>query len=272
MGILQHHPWLLVVAALAALGEYAWRRATGRSYDAKATLTSLGIALGQALIRPVNLMITTTILLAVSRLAPWHWPLTDWRSWVAGFVAVELAYYWFHRLSHTVAWAWATHSVHHSAREMTLPAAIRLGWTESLSLGWLCFVPLALLGVPPVMVGVLLGTNLLYQYWLHTELPLNLGPLEGLLNTPRHHRAHHSSDAAYLDCNFGGVTVIFDRLFGTFRPGPDLALQPLVYGLVHPREGGVFSVALGGWGELFARMGAARGWRGKLAVALGRPA
>ncbi len=265
------HPPVLGLALLLVLGEYVWRRQRGRSYDLKAAGVSLGIAVGQSLLRPLNAALTFAALAFMARFAPWHLPLNDWRTWAVGFVAVELAYYWFHRLSHTVAWMWATHSVHHSAREMVLPAAIRLGWTESLSLGWLCFLPLALLGFPPVMIAVLLGANLLYQFVLHTEAPVSLGPLEGVLNTPRHHRAHHSSESAYLDCNFGGVLIVFDRLFGTFRPGPDPA-TPLAYGLVHPRGTGVLAVALGGWGELLPRIAAARGWQAKVRVALGRPA
>lgn len=139
------------------------------------------------------------------------------------------AYYWFHRFSHTVRWLWATHAVYHSASEFTLPAAVRLGWTGLFSLGWLIYLPLILTGFPPLMVATLLAANLLYQYTLHTEAIDRLGPLELVLNTPSHHRAHHASDVPFLDCNFGGMLIIYDRLFGTFRRESDGG--GLTYGL-----------------------------------------
>jgi sterol desaturase/sphingolipid hydroxylase (fatty acid hydroxylase superfamily) len=275
MLLLRHHPLLLLAVLLLtvalALAEYAWRRGSGRGYDLRAVRTTLGVMLGQMLLRPLNLIATTAILTWFARFAPWHWPIGDWRTWAAGFVAVELAYYWFHRFSHMVAWGWATHSVHHSPTELVLPAAVRLGWTELLSLGWICFVPLALIGLPPAVIGALLGTNLLYQYGLHTEAPIRLGPLEWWFNSPTHHRLHHSRDAEFLDCNYGGVLIVFDRLFGTYRAAP--AGTVIHYGLVHPvPSANPLRVALAGWRMLFANLHSTRGWRQRLAVAFGPPA
>lgn len=270
MALIGKYPWILAVALVLALAEYAWRRSRGRQYDLAQAATSLGVALGQALIRPFSLIVTIAILTFFAGFAPWHVPMDRAWGWVLGFFAVEFAYYWFHRLSHEVAWMWATHRVHHSATEMVLPAAIRLGWTELLSGGWVPFVPLVLLGFSPAMVGVLLGVGLIYQYGLHTEAPIRLGPLEWVLNSPSHHRVHHSRDAEFLDCNYGSMLIVFDRLFGTFRSAPQGA--KLQFGLVHGgNSANPFVVALGGWHDLFSRLAEKRGLRERLSIAFGRP-
>jgi len=264
------HPWiLLVMLALVAI-EAAWRLARRRGYDGRAAAASLGVAVGQAVIRPITAIVTGAIMLQVAAISPWHLPIGDWRTWVTGFFAVEFAYYWFHRFSHTVRWMWATHAVHHSSHEMVLPSAIRLGWTEFFSLGWVFFAALVLAGFPPTMVFALLGANLIYQFPLHTEAVGRLGPLEWVLNTPSHHRAHHASETDYLDCNFGGVLIVWDRLFGTFRAEP--RERSLTYGLVHDLDSrNPVRIALHEWGRMFRQMRKARGPRAKLAVALGRP-
>lgn len=235
-----------------------------------AALASFGVALGQTVIRPVTGIVLAAIFAAAFDLAPFKLAADDWRTWAAGFVAVEFAYYWFHRASHRIRWLWATHAVHHSARELVLPSAIRLGWTELFSLGWLFFAALMLLGFPPLVVAVLLGLNLIYQFPLHTEAIRQLGPLEWVLNTPSHHRAHHSRDAQFLDCNFGGVLIVFDRLFGSFRAEP--AGGGLNYGLVHEFDSkNPLRIALHEWGRMLASMRGAKGIRAKLQFALSAP-
>lgn len=269
MQLAMKHPWVLLVMLLAVLGEYLWRRSRG-GYDLGAASASFGVALGQAVIRPITGIALAVIFKAAFDLAPFKLAAGDWRTWAAGFVAVEFAYYWFHRASHRVRWLWATHAVHHSARELVLPSAIRLGWTEFFSLGWLFFATLILLGFPPLVVAVLLGLNLIYQFPLHTEAIRKLGPLEWILNTPSHHRAHHSRDAEFLDCNFGGVLILFDRLFGTFRAEP--AAGGLNYGLVHGLgSNNPVRIALHEWIRMFGDMRYAKGMQAKLRVALGPP-
>lgn len=269
MQLAMQYPVVLIAMLALVLGEYGWRRAR-RGYDVGAALASLGVAAGQSLIRPVTGIATLAVFQAAYGWSPVQLPANDWRTWAAGFVALEFAYYWFHRASHQVRWMWATHAVHHSTRQYVLPSAIRLGWTEFFSLGWLFFAALALAGFPPVVVGVLLGLNLIYQFPLHTEAVGRLGPLEWVLNTPSHHRAHHSSDTAYLDCNFGGVTILFDRLFGTFRAEPDGG--GLAYGLVKPMDSrNPARIALHEWGRLFADMRAKPDLYSKVRVAFGKP-
>lgn len=269
MQLAMKHPWVLLVMLLAVAAEFLWRRRRG-GYDLGGASASFGVALGQAVIRPVTGVALIAIFRAVFDLAPLKLAADDWRTWAAGFVAQEFAYYWFHRASHRVRWLWATHAVHHSARELVLPSAVRLGWTEFFSLGWLFFAALILVGFPPLVVVTLLGLNLIYQFPLHTEAIGRLGPLEGVLNTPSHHRAHHSRDKAYLDCNFGGVLIVFDRLFGTFRAEPEGG--GLTYGLVHGMDSrNPVRIALHEWGRMFADMRAARGIMSRLRIALGAP-
>jgi len=148
------------------------------------------------------------------------------------FIGLEFVYYWFHRASHTVRWFWNSHSVHHSPNRFTLSAAYRLGWLGKFTAANLFFAPLALLGFEPTTVLIALQLNLLYQFWIHADWIPKLGWLEYVLNTPSAHRVHHARNPAYLDANYGGVLVVFDRLFGTYIAERDDV--PCQYGLVTP--------------------------------------
>lgn len=265
------HPWILAIMVALVLAEIGWRLRKGHGYDSKAAAASLGVAVGQAVFRPLTGILVAGIFLQLASVSPVQWPADDWRTWAAGFVAVEFAYYWFHRFSHTVRWMWATHAVHHSTREYVLPSAIRLGWTEFFSLGWVFFATLVLIGFPPTVVAVLLGANLIYQFPLHTEAMRRLPRwIEAVFNTPSHHRAHHASEADYLDCNFGGVLIVWDRLFGTFRAEPEG--RSLTYGLVHDLDSrNPVRIALHEWHRLFADIARAPDMRARIRIAFGRP-
>jgi sterol desaturase/sphingolipid hydroxylase (fatty acid hydroxylase superfamily) len=158
--------------------------------------------------------------------------MDQWWAWPLPFVLEEFACYWYHRCAHRVRFMWSTHSVHHSPDELTLASAYRLAWTPVLSATWVFFLPLVWLGFSLAAVFGLLATSLIYQFWLHWTLIPKLGVLEGVLNTPSAHRVHHASNADYIDKNFGGVVIVFDRLFGTYKA--EDAAVPLKYGLVHP--------------------------------------
>lgn len=261
--------WLAVVLALVVV-EIVWRVRSGRGYDRQGALTTLGLAAGNVPAAIVNGVLIGGLFAAAWRVAPVHLPLDDWRTWAAGFVLVEFAYYWFHRASHRVRWMWATHAVHHSPEEMTLLSSLRLGWTSLLSAGWVVYVPLVLAGFDPRLVVLLLALDLRYQFFLHTEARVPLGLLAWLFNTPSHHRAHHGRNLAYLDCNYGGVVIVFDRLFGTFRP--ERAEEPADYGVRgRPRESSPVRIALREWGELFSDLRRARGMRHAIRIALSPP-
>jgi len=174
-------------------------------------------------------------------------------------VAVELAYYIFHRASHRVRWLWASHSVHHSAEQMTLLSSFRLGWTNLLSAGWIFYLPLILLGFDPRLVVGLLVFDLHFQFFLHTEARISFGPLEWLFNSPSHHRVHHGTNAAYIDRNYGGVLIIFDRMFGSFAA--ERADDPVRYGLVgREAEPNPVKLAFREWRDIGLELKAAQSW------------
>lgn len=142
---------------------------------------------------------------------PWAW----W-SLLLCFFAEDLAYYWFHRISHERRWFWASHVVHHSSQHYNLTTALRQTWTGALGLTFVFWLPLVWIGFPPEMVLMFSAISLVYQFWIHTELIDRMGPLEWVLNTPSHHRVHHATNPKYLDANYAGVLIIWDRMFGTF--------------------------------------------------------
>ena len=161
-------------------------------------------------------------------------PLADivqrqWWAWVLLFFLDDFAYYFMHRANHEIRLFWAGHVSHHSAIKMNFATALRQGVMERLH-KYVFWLPLPLLGFDPLMIFTMISVNLFYQYWLHTEL---IGRLpnwfESIFNTPSHHRVHHASNIRYLDCNHGGVLIIWDKLFGTFSP--EVEGEKVVYGL-----------------------------------------
>jgi sterol desaturase/sphingolipid hydroxylase (fatty acid hydroxylase superfamily) len=143
----------------------------------------------------------------------WTWPVM-----VACFFAEDLAYYWFHRIAHERRWFWASHVIHHTSQHYNLTTALRQTWTGVLGLSFIFWLPLVYIGFPPAMVLMFQAISLVYQFWIHTELIDRMGPIEWVMNTPSHHRVHHAINAKYLDANYAGVLIIWDRLFGTFVP------------------------------------------------------
>jgi sterol desaturase/sphingolipid hydroxylase (fatty acid hydroxylase superfamily) len=222
-----------VVIALSAI-EAGVLWATRRSYDWRAALASLA----DLLVRRYVVYVYLAFGLA-DPLIGWAMqhrvasvPLGTAGSIAALFVGQEFCYYWFHRGSHRIRFFWASHAVHHSTNRFNLSAAYRFGWVGRLIGTPAFFVPLIWLGFPVQAVFVTLNLNLLYQFWIHTDWVPKLGPLEWVLNTPSHHRVHHAANPSYLDKNYGGALIVFDRLFGTFAAERDEV--PCRYGLVKP--------------------------------------
>lgn len=150
-------------------------------------------------------------------LAPWHLSPSRWYTWVIALVGVDLLYYCYHRIAHRVRLIWATHQAHHSSQYFNFSTALRQKWNNSGEI--LMWTPLPLLGIPPWMVFASFSVNLVYQFWVHTERIDKLPRVvEFIFNTPSHHRVHHGMDSEYLDRNYGGILIVWDRLFGTFAP------------------------------------------------------
>ena len=167
---------------------------------------------------------------------PWDSPVTWWFA----FLVVDCGYYWFHRIAHEVNIFWAAHQAHHSSEEYNLSTALRQSCVLNLML-WFVYLPLALF-LPPSVYVVHQQFNLLFQFWIHTEVVDDLGPLGWVLNTPSHHRVHHGRNPYCIDHNYAGVLIIWDRMFGTFEP--ERKGEKIVYGLVHP---------LASWDPLWAQ-------------------
>ncbi len=195
-----------------------------------------------------------------------------WSTWygvVLALVLYDFCYYWFHRASHEVAFFWAGHAVHHQSQHYNLSTALRQSSAGAIS-SWVFYLPMALLGVPPVVFGIVALIDLLYQYWVHTEHIGRLGWFDRWFCSPSNHRVHHAVNDKYLDRNYGGIWVVWDRLFGSFEE--EDPQEPCVYGT---------RKALNSWDPLWANMQMytsmlhdswhAKRWRDKLMVFLRHP-
>jgi sterol desaturase/sphingolipid hydroxylase (fatty acid hydroxylase superfamily) len=269
---MQHHLlWIMPALVGAGLLEaLLWRRLRGRRYPWGEGLASIGIAIGQGAKRLLVGGLVLGLFMAVWEFRPWTVPLDTLWGLALLLVAVEFVYYWHHRLHHRVRWFWATHAVHHSPNHLTFLTAVRLGWTSEVSGGFIPFLALPLLGFHPLAVFAALALNLLYQFWIHTETVPRLGWLEGVLNTPSNHRVHHASNARYLDRNFGGMLVVFDRIFGTYAA--EAPEEPCRYGLTTPlHSANPVTIAFHEWRAMLADACRARGWKDRLRVLFGPP-
>ena len=158
-------------------------------------------------------------------------PKDSWVTWVIAFLFYDLCYYWMHRMSHEVKVLWASHVVHHQGEEFNLSTALRQtssGWLWK----WVFYIPMFMVGIPGEVFFTVAAINLLYQFWVHTEHIKTLGPLELIFITPSNHRIHHAQNPEYIDANYGGVFIVWDRIFGTYIPERH-DLKP-IYGTVKP--------------------------------------
>ena len=188
-----------------------------RGYEARDTATSLSMGIGSQVIGVPWKIFTAVAFAGLYVLSPIRLDPHDWWVWVLLFFADDFAYYWFHRLHHEVRVLWAGHVVHHSSQFFNLSTALRQSWTPMSGLPF--WMPLALLGMPPWMIFLQQSISLAYQFFLHTERVDRLPrPVEWFFNTPSHHRVHHGSNDPYLDRNYGGILIVWDRLFRSFEP------------------------------------------------------
>jgi len=258
--------FLALIAAEAAYYRFVLKR----DYGWRATLSNVVVALGRLLTEGVLAAIVLAVYFGAYSLRPFDIPMDLWQSWVVLFFAVDFAYYWLHRMSHEIRWMWAQHAVHHSAQQLTLSVAYRLGWTNLVAGPWLFLVPVCLIGFDPLSVGLMFAANLIYQFWLHTETVPKLGFLESVLNTPSHHRVHHATNPEYLDRNYGGVLIVWDRLFGTFAG--EKAGSKLTYGLVKQIDTlNPLKIVFSEWASLFRDLRSANNVREAIGYAFGKP-
>jgi sterol desaturase/sphingolipid hydroxylase (fatty acid hydroxylase superfamily) len=242
---------LVIVEMLAA------RHLRRGEYEARDTATSLMMGFGSTI---------SGALFAFAFVAfagfVWKFRFTtigwSWAALVACFLLDDLAYYWWHRASHRVRWLWADHVQHHSSQHYNLSTALRQPWTGVLTPGLLFRAPLILIGFPLPMIVFVHGVNLVYQFWIHTEA-IDRFPrwFEAVMNTPSHHRVHHAVNARYLDANYAGVFIVWDRMFGSFVA--EATQDRPRYGIVgNLASYNPLRVALHGWVSLADDLASAR--------------
>jgi sterol desaturase/sphingolipid hydroxylase (fatty acid hydroxylase superfamily) len=226
-------PFAIPIFVLLILAEMRWARAgkRTRAYEVRDTAVSLSLGLGSIVAGALAGGATGALLVRAHEFALFEigWA---WWAWGLCFVLDDLAYYWQHRFGHRVRWMWASHVNHHSSQHYNLSTALRQTWTGFIALSFVFRLPLAAAGFEPSMILTCAGLNLIYQFWIHTEA---IGRMprwfEAVMNTPSHHRVHHATNAVYLDRNYAGTFIVWDRMFGTFAP--EEGAVPIRYGLVH---------------------------------------
>ncbi len=251
---------LLIAEMIVAL------RADKSRYEARDTLNSLMLGTGSQVASALvgGVVVGIAVWLHQYRLfdigiafSSWWW------AWILCFFLDDLAYYVFHRSAHRVRWFWASHVIHHSSQHYNLSTALRQTWTGFISIAFIFRLPLFLIGFPPAMVFFCAGLNLIYQFWIHTEAIKRLPRwFEAVMNTPSHHRVHHGVNPRYLDANYAGVFIIWDKMFGSFVPERDD--EPVRYGIV--KQLGSFNIL---WAAVHEWVGIAKDvwaapWRHKL--------
>lgn len=191
-------------------------------------ITDIGCGIGQQV---TGILIKAALLggyfYIYNHFALWQLSASSPLGWSIAFIVVEVGYYWWHRLSHEVNFLWAIHVVHHQSEDYNLAVALRQAWFSPLTI-WPFMIIAVFLGVHPITLVLMGAISTLYQFWIHTRTIQKLGLLEWIINTPSHHRVHHGRDYEYLDKNYGGILIIWDRLFGSFK---EEAQEPM-YGTV----------------------------------------
>jgi sterol desaturase/sphingolipid hydroxylase (fatty acid hydroxylase superfamily) len=260
---------LIELAALKWLDHDSAFDGSGVSgYDAKDTRTSMLIGLGSlasTLLFKVGAFVVYNAVFVY--LAPFELPMHTWWSWVIAIAGVDLAYYFSHRFVHRVNVGWAAHQAHHSSEYMNFGTALRQKWNPWFE--FFFFLPLPLLGIAPWVIYLAFGFNLIYQFFVHTEVVGKLWrPLELVMNTPSHHRVHHGSDPEYLDKNYAGIFIVWDRMFGSFVEEK----QRPTYGLTKPVETyNLLKLQYGDYAQIVRNVRASSRWRDKLGYLFGPP-
>ena len=260
-------PGFFILMALELLAAWLMKRRVYRLNDA---INSIGLGVLSQIVGVFAKVLTIGIYAwVVQRVALFDLPMDQAWVWISALVLYDFCYYWLHRMGHEVNVLWAAHVVHHQSERYNLSTALRQTGSGVL-LGWVFYLPMALLGYPVEVFAVVAVIDLLYQYWIHTELIGKLGWFDRVFASPSNHRAHHAVNDRYLDRNYGGIFIIWDRLFGSFVEEDDVD-RP-IYGTRAP---------LRSWNPLWANAEVywamakdawhARRWRDKLRVWIARP-
>jgi alkylglycerol monooxygenase len=239
----------------------------------KLALYDLADALTSAHMGIFMLIASVFITFEVYKVVYDNYRLVEWAGnplmWVLALLFYDFCYYWVHRFGHEVSWIWASHIVHHSSEYYNLSTAMRQT-TVGKAVVWVFYLPMALLGVPPKMFIIVGLIDLLYQFWVHTELVGRMGWFDRVFVSPSNHRVHHGQNDYCIDKNYGGLLVIWDRMFGTFAE--ERVGEKITYGVRKPLQS--YNILWGNvhyWVDLWKLSRAAKGWRAKLGVWMAPP-
>jgi len=240
-------------------------------YEAKDTATSLLMGFGSGIAGLLTGWVVFAASVWVYKYHLFDIPMSAAWAWLSIFLLEDLTYYWFHRLSHERRFWWAAHVNHHTSQHYNLATALRQTWTGGTAGTWALWLPLSLLGFAPAMIAIQKGISLVYQFWIHTEAVRRLPVwVEALFNTPSHHRVHHARNPRYLDSNYAGILIIWDRMFGTFVP--ELDEEPCRYGVVkNLGDFNIFRVAFHEWVGIFWDLLRAKSLREAIGYLFGAP-
>ncbi|TDM09781.1 MAG: fatty acid hydroxylase [Ideonella sp. MAG2] len=221
-----------VFLLLIGLEWWIGKRRGRPTYRLNDAFNSLSLGMLSQVLGLFSALLAVGIYTAVWRHASlWHWPTDQVWTWGLALLLYDFCYYWLHRCGHTVAVLWAAHAVHHQSEDYNLTTALRQTSSGHL-LGWLFYLPLAVLGVPPLVFATVGLIDLLYQFWVHTQHVGRLGWFDRWFCSPSNHRVHHAVNDRYLDKNYGGILMVWDKLFGTYIEEDDA--EPIVYGTRKP--------------------------------------
>ena len=266
--------WILLgmapvfLACIAAEAWY-WHRRRPGMYSALDTLSNGVLALMHQAADNVAWLVVIPLYVLIWQHRIFDLPANAW-TLAALFLAQDFVYYFFHRASHRVRWLWASHVTHHSSERLNLSTAFRQSLTYPISGMWVFWLPLAWIGFAPASIVMVVAINLAFQFFVHTQAIGRLGPLEYVFNTPSHHRVHHARNAQYIDRNYGGVLIVWDRLFGSFVAEDDSV--PCEFGIVGPiHSHNPLTLTFHEWRDLWRDAARARGWRARLGQLFGPP-
>ncbi|OJJ21990.1 hypothetical protein BKI52_08085 [marine bacterium AO1-C] len=208
---------ILLFSVALALVEFGWELYTKKidRTRLKEMGASVWVFLFNTLTERVGSVLYFLSLFWLAKFIPWQIPVNTWTA-IACLLVIDFLYYWEHRLEHEIRLLWGYHSIHHSSPIYNYTTALRVSFFDNF-VTWVFYLPAVVMGFHPAIILLSVALMLMYQFWLHTELIGKMGWFGKIFNTPSHHRVHHGSDEIYLDKNYGGILIIWDRLFGTFQ-------------------------------------------------------
>ena len=238
------------------------------NFDRKDIWTNIALGFGSAFFGLFFGLFTGYFYLWLYEITPYKMPMDIWWSWTILLFADDFLYYWFHRISHEVRFFWNFHVVHHSSNQYNLSVAVRQSWFSGIA-HWIFYIPIALCGFPLWAFATMHGLNLIYQFWIHTKVIRKMPVwFEYIFNTPSHHRVHHGTNDQYLDKNYAGIFMIWDRMFGTFIEESETPR----YGIIKPIDGyNWLWINSHGWAEMLTAMRQKKRFRDKLRCVFGSP-